>query len=134
MKLIEKRIALYYFKRGQMKTIFPGKLHGSYIGVHVITSWKEMEEIFEWLTEFPHYLEISFIRFGIFEFYSFHEWFDQIEKNFHSREELKELIHQRWNPLLVKKKQELFLLFLLTLIFYEEYLKRIFLYFVRWLP
>lgn len=134
LKLTGKRISLYYFKRGEMKAIFPGKLLGSYMGVRLGTTWEEMEEIFEWLTEFPHYLEVFLIRFGSVSSYSFGEWFDQIEKGLQGRKEFRELIHQRWNPLLVKKKEELLFLFLLTLAFYEEYLKRIYLYFLKWLP
>lgn len=111
-----------FFRKG-----FLEGCQGSFLALKVCTKIEEVEALFELVTSFPQYLELGGIQFGDLFFSSFFEWFSYIEKNF----SWKLRSHLGW--MVRKKQEELLILFFLTMIFYENFLYTLYLYFVRWL-
>lgn len=107
-----------YFRKGLLNN------KSSYLTCKVCTKIEEVEEFFELVTSFPHHVELWGIQFGELFFPSFFDWFSSIEKTWEIKGNL------GW---LLQKQEELLILFLCTILFYEEFLYMIYLYFVRWL-
>ena len=117
-----------YFRKGEVNHLLDGfnKSCGSYLALKICTKIEEVEELFELVTSFPYHVELWGIQFGDHFFSSFFDWFSYIETSF----SWKLRGNLGW---MLKKQEELLILFLLTMIFYEHFLYTIYLYFLRWL-
>lgn len=112
LKLLKKKVPFRYFKRGESDKLGQGlRRYGSYLGVQICTTFQEVEETFELVSEFPQYVELFRIQFGSSKLYSFKEFFEKVEKSLGVKEEWKVVIQKEWKPFLQKKREELLLFF-----------------------